>query len=196
MKKSNITLIVIIAVVAMGALFYSSTYNKLVSNDEMVAAQWAKVENQFQRRADLIPNLVNTVKGYASHESETLESVVAARAKATQITIDPTNLDAATLEQYSAAQGELSQALGKLMVVSERYPDLKANANFRDLQAQLEGTENRIATERMRYSEAVQGYNTTIRRFPANIIASMSGFDTKPQFKADAAAQTAPQVEF
>lgn len=196
MKKSYIVLFVVLFVVGVIGGFYVSSYNKLVTVDEEVIAKWAQVENQYQRRADLIPNLVNTVKGYASHESETLESVVAARAKATQVTIDPTNMSAEALAQYQAAQGELSQALGRLMVVSESYPDLKANENFRDLQAQLEGTENRIATERMRYSEAVKAFNTRVRKFPTSLVASMGGFDVKPQFQAEAGAQQVPTVSF
>lgn len=196
MKKSYIIVLVVLFVIGLCGSFYVGRYNKLVTADEEVIAKWAQVENQYQRRADLIPNLVNTVKGYATHESETLESVVAARAKATQVTIDPTNMSAEALAQYQAAQGELSQALGRLMVVSESYPDLKANENFRDLQAQLEGTENRIATERMRYSEAVKAFNTRVRKFPTSIIASMGGFSVKPQFQAEASAQQVPTVQF
>lgn len=174
----------------------SCSYNSMVEADENVKAQWAKVENQYQRRADLIPNLVNTVKGYAAHEASTLEAVVEARAKATQVTVDAESLDAESLKAYQEAQGELSQALGRLLAVTENYPDLKANENFRDLQAQLEGTENRIATERGRYSEMVAGYNAMIRKFPAVITAKIFGFDAKPQFEAENGAEQAPVVEF
>lgn len=146
--------------------------------------------------SDLVPNLVNTVKGYASHESETLEAVVAARAKATQITVDPANLTEENLQKYQEAQGELSSALGKLLAITENYPDLKANQNFLELQAQLEGTENRIATERSRYTDAVNAYNQKIRKFPALITAKLFGFDPKPQFKAEESAAKAPVVEF
>ena len=196
MKKSLIILISIIVVVVLIAWYGISTNNKMVKADEAVMAQWAKVENQYQRRADLIPNLVNTVKGYASHEKETLDAVVNARAKATQVTIDPDNLNEASLKEYQAAQGELSQALGRLLMVTENYPDLKANQNFLELQAQLEGTENRISTERTRYTDMVRDYNTMIRRFPASIIAGIGGFDKKPQFTAEAGAEKAPEVNF
>lgn len=143
----------------IAALLSSCSYNSMVEADENINAQWAKVENQYQRRADLVPNLVNTVKGYAAHESETLEAVIAARSKATQITVDPANLTEENLQKYQEAQGELSSALGKLLAITENYPDLKANQNFLELQAQLEGTENRIATERSRYTDAVNAYN-------------------------------------
>ncbi len=196
MKKSLIILISIIVVVVLIAWYGISINNKMVKADEAVMAQWAKVENQYQRRADLIPNLVNTVKGYASHEKETLDAVVNARAKATQVTIDPDNLNEASLKEYQAAQGELSQALGRLLMVTENYPDLKANQNFLELQAQLEGTENRISTERTRYTDMVRDYNTMIRRFPASIIAGIGGFDKKPQFTAEAGAEKAPEVNF
>ena len=168
----------------------------MVEADENVKAQWAKVENQYQRRADLIPNLVNTVKGYAAHEAGTLEAVVEARAKATQVTVDVENLTDENLKAYQEAQGELSQALGRLLAVTENYPDLKANENFRDLQAQLEGTENRIATERGRYSEMVAGYNAMIRKCPAVITAKIFGFDAKPKFEAETGAEKAPVIEF
>ena len=147
----------------IAALLSSCSYNSMVEADENINAQWAKVENQYQRRADLVPNLVNTVKGYAAHESETLEAVIAARSKATQITVDPANLTEENLQKYQEAQGELSSALGKLLAITENYPDLKANQNFLELQAQLEGTENRIATERSRYTDAVNAYNKKIR---------------------------------
>ena len=176
----------------IAALLSSCSYNSMVEADENINAQWAKVENQYQRRADLVPNLVNTVKGYAAHESETLEAVIAARSKATQITVDPANLTEENLQKYQEAQGELSSALGKLLAITENYPDLKANQNFLELQAQLEGTENRIATERSRYTDAVNAYNKKIRKFPALITAKIFGFDAKPQFKAEASATQAP----
>lgn len=180
----------------IAALLSSCSYNSMVEADENINAQWAKVENQYQRRADLVPNLVNTVKGYAAHESETLEAVIAARSKATQITVDPANLTEENLQKYQEAQGELSSALGKLLAITENYPDLKANQNFLELQAQLEGTENRIATERSRYTDAVNAYNKKIRKFPALITAKIFGFDAKPRFKAEASATQAPTVEF
>ena len=193
MKKLIVSLV---AIVAFAMSLTSCSYNSMVEADENVKAQWTKVENQYQRRADLIPNLVSTVKGYAEHEAGTLEAVVEARAKATQVTIDAENLTEENIKAYQEAQGELSQALGKLLAVTENYPDLKANENFRDLQAQLEGTENRIATERGRYSEMVAGYNAMIRKFPAVITARIFGFDAKPQFAAETGAEKAPVVEF
>lgn len=196
MKKGMITLIVVAAVLLGGFLWVKNAYNKMVSSDENVHSAWAQVENVYQRRADLIPNLVATVKGYAEHESATLEAVVAARAKATQITVDSENLSEAALSQYNEAQGELSSALGKLLMIQENYPELKANENFRDLQAQLEGTENRIATERMKFNEAAKSYNTYIRSFPTNMLASIFGFQKKGYFEAQAGAETAPVVEF
>ncbi len=186
----------IIAIVALAASLTSCDYNSMVEAEEGVNAQWAKVENQYQRRADLIPNLVNTVKGYAAHESSTLEAVVEARSKATQMTVDAENLDAESLQKFQEAQGELSQALGRLLSITENYPDLKANENFRDLQTQLEGTENRISTERGRYSEMVASYNAMIRKFPGIITAKIFGFDAKPQFAAEAGSEKAPVVEF
>ena len=196
MKKSLIVLISILALLVIIIGYGISINNKMVNADEAVMSQWAKVENQYQRRADLIPNLVNTVKGYASHEKETLDAVVNARAKATQVTISPDNLNEASLQKYQAAQGELSQALGRLLMVTENYPDLKANQNFLELQAQLEGTENRISTERTRYTDMVRDYNAMIRRFPTSIIAGIGGFDKKPQFTAEAGAEKAPEVKF
>ncbi|WP_337771849.1 LemA family protein [Prevotellamassilia timonensis] len=196
MKKGTITLLVIgvlILIMVGGTL---TTYNGLIAKDEAVATAWGNIQSQYQRRADLIPNLVSTVKGYAKHESETLESVMAARAKATQITVNADNLTPEKLKQYQAAQGELSQALGRLMAVSENYPNLKANENFSELQAQLEGTENRINESRQIYNSAVQTYNVSVRRFPANIVAGMFGFDKKNQFEAEAGAEKAPKVEF
>lgn len=188
-------LYIIVAIVAMSGLT-SCNYNSLVEKQQTVDQAWAQVENQYQRRADLIPNLVATVKGYATHESETLEKVTLARAKATSITIDAENLDEETLAKYQQAQGELSQALKSLLAVTEAYPDLKANENFMNLQTQLEGTENRISTERMRYTEAVKEYNTSIKKFPTVIYAGWFGFKAKPQFKADAGAERAPEVKF
>lgn len=196
MNKKVIVLIAV-AVVLLGCIVWvKNAYNSLVTADENAQSAWSQVENVYQRRADLIPNLVATVKGYAAHESETLESVVAARAKATQVTIDPANLSADEIAKYNEAQGELGNALGKLLMIQENYPDLKANQNFRDLQAQLEGTENRIATERMKFNQAVKDYNTLIRRFPNNIFASMFGFEKKGYFEANAGAENAPKVEF
>lgn len=196
MKKGLVTLIVL-AVVAV-ALFgwVKNTYNTLVVGDEGVQAAWSQVENVYQRRADLIPNLVATVKGYAEHESSTLEAVMEARAKATQITVDASNLTEEQIARYQAAQGDLSQALGRLLAVSEAYPDLKANENFRDLQTQLEGTENRITVERQKFNQTAQAYNTTLRSFPNNIVAGLFHFEKKGYFKAAAGAETAPKVEF
>lgn len=174
----------------------SCNYNSLVEKQQSVDQNWAEVENQYQRRADLIPNLVNTVKGYATHESATLEKVTEARAKATSINISAENLNEQTLAQYQQVQGELGQALKSLLAVSEAYPDLKANENFMALQAQLEGTENRITVARGRYTKAVQEYNTSIKKFPANIYAGWFGFEPKPQFKAEAGAEKAPEVKF
>ena len=170
---------------------------QLVCNqEEGVASAWSTQRSTDQRRADLIPNLVETVKGYATHEQTTLEGVVNARAKATQITVDPDKIDAESLRRYQEAQGELGAALGRLLAVSENYPDLKANENFLQLQAQLEGTENRIAVERKKFNEVVREYNVSVRRFPGNIVASMFGFETKPYFEADESAHQAPKVEF
>ena len=193
-KSKSFWIIVALAVI----LFFwtKGVYNNLVTQDEGVKTAWSQVENQYQRRADLIPNLVNTVKGYAAHEKNTLEGVMNARAKATQTTIDPTNLNEETMKQYQAAQGELSNALSRLMVVVERYPELKANENFRELQVQLEGTENRITVERKRFNEVAQGYNTYVRPFPINILSGIFGFQTKAYFTAEAGAEKAPQVEF
>ncbi len=196
MTKSSIVLISIAAVVVLVFFWGMSGYNGLVSSQENVDSQWANVESQYQRRADLIPNLVSTVKGYASHESSTLEGVVAARAKATQVTIDPANLTPEKLQEYQAAQGQVSSALGKLLMITENYPDLKANQNFLELQAQLEGTENRISVERTRFNESAQAYNKEIRRFPKNILAGMFGFDKKPYFAAESGSEKAPEVKF
>ena len=176
--------------------FSSCGYNTMVELNEGVDAQWAQVENVYQRRADLIPNLVNTVKGYAAHEQETLEGVIEARSKATGINLNTDNMDEASMQQFQQAQEGLSSALSRLMVVVERYPDLKANQNFLDLQAQLEGTENRIAVERMRFNEDTRKYNTYISKFPQRIIASIFNFERKPYFEADQGAQKAPEVSF
>lgn len=196
MKKGLIIAIVAAAVLLGGFLWINGTYNRMVTADEGVSAAWAQVENVYQRRADLIPNLVATVKGYAAHEATTLEDVTAARARATQVVVDPSDLEPEDIARFNKAQGELSSALGRLLMITENYPDLKANQNFRDLQAQLEGTENRIATERMKFNEAARSYNTLIRRFPDNIIASMFDFEKKGYFEAQEGAETAPKVEF
>ena len=194
--KKFIPWIVVLAVVALIGVWFVGDYNEMVTKEESVETVWGDVQTYYQRRADLIPNLVNTVKGYAGHENATLQAVVEARAKATQITIDPTNATPEQLAAYQSAQGELSQALGRLMAISEADPDLKANENFRDLQAQLEGTENRIATARQNYNEAVKDFNTYIRRFPRNIVAALFGFEKKNYFEADALAAKAPEVNF
>jgi len=196
MKKSFIVIIALIVLAGIIFLWYQGVYNGLVKADEGVKSAWGNVENQYQRRADLVPNLVATVKGYATHEQTTLENVINARAKATQVTIDPTKMTEENMAQFQAAQGELSSALSRLLVSVEAYPDLKANQNFLDLQAQLEQTENRISTERTRFNEVAQNYNTMVRRFPNNIIAGMSGFAVKPYFKAEAGADKAPEVKF
>ena len=196
MKKGWIILIVI---AVLGIFLYSSikgTYNNMVGMDEAVNASWAQVENVYQRRADLIPNLVNTVKGYASHEKETFEAVIEARSKASSVNIDPENLNPQMLQQFNDAQTGLSSALGRLMVVVERYPDLKANQSFLDLQAQLEGTENRIAVERRNFNESARAFNTLIRKFPKNIYASTFGFEKKTYFEAEKGAEKAPEVNF
>lgn len=194
--KKFIPWIIVAAVVAVLGFWGVGCYNEMVTQEENVETAWGDVQTYYQRRADLIPNLVNTVKGYAQHESATLQNVIEARAKATQITIDPANATPEQLAQYQEAQGQLSQALGRLMAVAEAYPNLKANTNFRDLQAQLEGTENRIAVARQNYNEAVKTFNTYVRRFPKNIVAAMCGFEKKAYFEADAAAAQAPEVQF
>ena len=196
MKKGWIVLIEVVAVLLLLFVWVKNTYNGLVTNEEGVKAAWSQVENVYQRRADLIPNLVETVKGYASHESETLEAVVSARSKATQVSVDPSSLDANEIARFQQAQGELTTALGRLIALRESYPDLKANENFLNLQAQLEGTENRIAVERRKFNETARLYNTMLRRFPKNIIASVFGFEKMPYFEADEGAQQAPKVEF
>lgn len=196
MKKGYIVLIIIVVAILSIFFWFKGSYNGMVNMQEGVAAQWSNVENQYQRRLDLIPNLVNTVKGYATHEEKTLTDVVNARAKATQMQINIDQLDEATLRKLNNVQGELSSALSRLMAISESYPDLKANVNFRDLQAQLEGTENRIAVERRKYNETARTYNAYIRRFPKNILAGMFGFTPKPYFEANTGAENAPKVEF
>ena len=188
--------LIIGAVVAVLVLWGISAYNGMVKVEEEATTTWAGVQSAYQRRADLIPNLVNVVKGYAAHEKETLEGVVNARAKATSINIDADDLSPEKLQQYQAAQGELSQALGRLIAVSEAYPDLKANENFMDLQKQLEGTENRINEARNTFNTAVQTYNVKIRKFPNTLLAGIFGFDKMAKFEADAAAQKAPEVSF
>ncbi|WP_370860459.1 LemA family protein [Parabacteroides faecis] len=195
-KALWITLAIIVVLLFAGYSWVKSRYNTMVTQDEGVKTAWSQVENQYQRRMDLIPNLVNTVKGYATHEKETLEGVVSARAEATKTTIDPSNLNEESMKKFQAAQGELSSALSRLMVVLERYPDLKANQNFSELQAQLEGTENRISVERKRFNETAQTYNTYIRSFPTNILAGMFGFQPKAYFSAESGAEKAPKVEF
>ena len=193
MKKSTI---ILIAVIAIAAIWSISAYNGLVKMDESVSTAWSNVENQYQRRADLIPNLVNTVKGYAAHEKETFEAVVSARSKATQMTIDADNLTPEKLQQYQKAQGEIGAALGRLLAITENYPELKANENFKELQAQLEGTENRISVERRNFNEVARTYNTSIRTFPKSILAGMFGFDKRPYFEAEEGANKAPEVKF
>ena len=182
--------------VAVAFLMTSCGYNTMVEKQEATESAWANVENQYQRRADLIPNLVNVVKGYAQHESSTLEAVVNARAKATSVQIDPTNMTEEDLAKFQQAQDNVSSAMSKLLAVVENYPDLKANENFRDLQVQLEGTENRIAVERRKFNETAQDYNKYIKSFPQLIIAKIFGFHAKPYFKAQEGAETAPQVSF
>ncbi len=174
----------------------SCGYNSMVEKEEAVNTAWSNVENQYQRRADLIPNLVNTVKGYTTHEQETLESVVNARSKATQITLNAENMTPEKLKEYQAIQGEVGSALSRLLAVTENYPELKANQNFQELQAQLEGTENRISVERRNFNQATQDYNTYIRKFPNNLFAGMFGFEKKPYFEAEAGNEKAPEVKF
>ncbi len=193
MKKSTLIILAIVAVVVVWAI---SGYNGLVSKEEGVNQAWANVESAYQRRSDLIPNLVNTVKGYAEHESETLQAVTDARAKATSLNIDPATATPEQVAAYMEAQQGVGSALGRLIAVSESYPELKANENFRDLQAQLEGTENRIKVERDRYNEAVKKFNVQIRRFPTNILASIFGFEKRSMFEAQEGAEVAPVVEF
>lgn len=198
MKKNALWIVLGIILIIGFALYgaFQSNYNQMVQLSEQVKNQWANVESQYQRRADLIPNLVNTVKGYATHEQETLEGVLEARAKATQMQINFDNMDEETLKRFNQAQGEISSALNRLMAVTENYPNLKANENFRDLQVQLEGTENRIATERRKFNDVVLNYNTFIQLFPRNIFASMFGFMQKGYFQAEEGSENAPVVAF
>ena len=193
MKKSTI---ILIAIIAIAAIWGISAYNGMVKMDESVSTAWSNVENQYQRRTDLIPNLVNTVKGYASHEKETFEAVVSARSKATQMTVDADNLTPEKLQEYQKAQGEIGAALGRLLAITENYPELKANENFKELQAQLEGTENRISVERRNFNEVARSYNTSIRTFPKSLLAGMFGFDKRPYFEAEEGANKAPEVKF
>jgi LemA protein len=194
--KKNKNLWIVIAVVVVVVLWSVSLYNGLVTKEEGVNAQWANVETVYQRRADLIPNLVATVKGYADFEQETLTRVIEARAKATSVTIDPANLTPEAVAQFEAAQGELSSALSRLLVTVERYPDLKANQNFLELQAQLEGTENRISVERRKFNETAKDFNATIRRIPKNFVANMAGMERRGYFESAEGADTAPAVTF
>lgn len=196
MKKGTIILVCIAGALLLFAGFCITKYNGLVEAETEVEKKWADVESVYQRRADLIPNLVATVKGYAEHEESTLQAVTDARTRATSITIDPATATPEQMEAWMAAQDEVSGALGRLLAVAESYPDLKANQNFLQLQAQLEGTENRISVERQKYNEAVKEYNVMVRRFPNNIIASMFGFDAKSMFEAQAGAEVAPVVVF
>lgn len=200
MKKGNIILLaILLAIVGLVLIMGLMTYNvqnSLVTLDEASQSKWGEVQNQYQRRADLVPNLVNTVKGAANFEQKTLTDVIDARAKATSIQVNPDQLTPEKLKEFQAAQGQLSQALGRLMVVSEQYPQLRATEAFRDLQVQLEGTENRITVARKNFNDAVQEYNTKLRIFPNNILANMMGFSRKGMFEADKNAQTAPQVQF
>ena len=194
--KKNKGLIITIVVIVLVALWGILSYNGLAGMDENVSNQWANVGTHYQRRSDLIPNLVNTVKGYAKHESQTLEAVMAARSQATQEKIDPSNCTPQQLAAYQKAQGDVTTALGKLLAITENYPDLKANQNFLELQSQLEGTENRINVARKDFNDSAKEYNTSLRRFPRNIIASMFGFEKRNYFEAEAGAEKAPKVEF
>jgi len=195
MKLSKSTIGIIAAVVII-CIWTASAYNSMVSEQEKATTALANVQSAYQRRADLIPNLVEVVKGYASHEKETLEGVVAARSKATQVTLDPTNMTPEKMKEFQQAQGELGAALGRLIAIQENYPDLKANENFRDLQAQLEGTENRINEARNKFNGVVQQYIIVIRKFPKNLLAGIFGFNTMDKFEAEAGAEKAPQVKF
>src|SRR5665647_1475709 len=197
MKRTGIIVVVVIVfLLFFGFQWGISTGNKMVTMDESVAAAWSQVENVYQRRSDLIPNLVSTVKGYADFEKSTLTEVIEARAKATQVTVDPTKLTPEALQQFQQAQGGLSSALGRLMVVVEKYPDLKANESFLNLQAQLEGTENRITVERQKFNLAAQAFNTYIRLFPQSMVASMRNFEKKAYFEAEKGSENAPKVDF
>lgn len=195
-NKKPLILIGIVALIILIIGWLMSGYNDMVKLDENVNREWSQVENQYQRRLDLIPNLVNVVKGYASHEKETLEGVIEARAKATQTTIDPSNMNEEQLANFQKSQDGLSGALNRLMVVVEKYPDLKATENFKQLQAQLEGTENRITLARKDYNDAATIYNKEVRRFPNSMLAGIFGFSVRPQFKAQEGAESAPTVQF
>lgn len=194
--KKNLGWIIPVAILVVIVLWAIGGYNGMVSMDEEVQGKWANVETQYQRRADLIPNLVNTVKGYATHEKTTLEEVVKARSEATQIKVDPTNLTDKQIAEYQKAQGNVSAALGKLLMVAENYPQLKANENFLELQSQLEGTENRINVARKDFNDAAQAYNVAIRKFPKSMLAGIFGFDKKAYFEAESGAEKAPEVKF
>jgi LemA protein len=200
MKKGCLVSIIIVAFLALVVLslvlWGTKAYNGMVTMQESVTSQWGNVETSYQRRSDLIPNFVNTVKGAANFEQTTLTQVIEARAKATSVTIDPTKMTAENMQQFQAAQGQVSSALGRLMVVMEQYPELKATQNFRDLQVELEGTENRISVERRKFNEVALVYNTYIRKFPQSMLAGMFGFQTKPYFEAAAGAEKAPEVKF
>ena len=196
LSKGWIILIVVIGIIFLLIAWITGINNKLVTKEEVVNQQWANVENVYQRRLDLIPNLVNTVKGVANFEQQTLTAVIEARAKATSVQINPKNLDEGSLQKFQEAQNGVSTALGRLMVVVEKYPELKATQNFLELQAQLEGTENRISVERMNFNKAAQDYNTYLRKFPNSIFAGMFGFSKKAYFQAQAGAEKAPEVKF
>lgn len=196
MKKGTIVGLSVLGFVVIVFLWGMGQYNGMVKAEESLNKSWANVESQYQRRADLIPNLVSTVKGYATHEEKTLNEVIAARAKATQTTIDPSNLTEESMAKYQAAQAKVGSTLSRLLVSVEQYPNLKANENFLELQAQLEGTENRISVERQRFNNSAQGFNTMIRKFPKNVIAGMFGFEKKAYFKAEESAAKAPEVKF
>ncbi|HXB13712.1 MAG TPA: LemA family protein [Bacteroidia bacterium] len=196
MKQGTIVLLVILGFFLIIFFWVKGVYNGIVTKDETVTSQWGNVQTQYQQRMDLIPNLVSTVQGYANFEKSTLTAVIEARAKATSVTIDPTHMTQQNMQQFEAAQGQLTSSLSRLLVAVEQYPDLKANQNFLDLQAQLEGMEHRIATERRRFNEVVQDYNTYIRRFPQNIFAGMFNFQTRAYFQADEGASKAPKVDF
>jgi len=200
MKKGCLISIIVAAFLALiviaAVLWGAKVYNNMVTMRESVTSQWGNVETQYQRRSDLIPNFVNTVKGAANFEQSTLTQVIEARAKATSVTIDPANMTAENMQQFQQAQGQVTSALSRLMVVVEQYPELRATQNFRDLQVELEGTENRISTERRKFNEVALSYNTYIKRFPQNMLSGMFGFSVKPYFEADAGAEKAPEVKF
>ncbi len=196
MKTGRIVLIVVAVLLVIFVFRGCGKYNNLVTMREQVNRDWSNVENVYQRRADLIPNLVNTVKGYATHEQETFTKVTEARSKATSVTIDAANMTEEDMKRFQAAQGEVSSALSRLLAVAEAYPDLKANQNFLELQSQLEGTENRIAVERRKFNETATTYNTELKRFPTILYAGMLGFKERPYFQAEAGSQVAPKVQF